>query len=335
MPEIFVWAVVTSERGVLLVPAHAVDGWMLPGGPLQEDDDSVEVVLMRELERTFGASPEEVEFFDTAYERLEGGETVVHNLFLVPGDLLGEAIEKPRPVIWLDADRLEAAPIPDWLRAGLAPLFGGAEAEASFSMDAMDQALARFLDTPPVFIVTGPAGAGKTTVARALCDRFERTARIEVDLLRAMVRAGHVSAVPGDDDLVERALQLSLARHNAAALAQNFVAAGFTTVIDDVLEQPAELDELLEALGPATATRVITLLPDVATLHRRDQGRPAGERMGARCTELHAIISANGETRGLRLDTSTLTPEEAVDQIIERMDETRLPRAWDGGEETR
>src|ERR687897_739839 len=96
MPPIFVWAVVTGERGVLLVPARAADGWMLPGGMLRDEDASVEGALLRELEARFGVRlDEEPEFLTTEYERREDGSTLVHNLFHVPLERLGTPAPTP------------------------------------------------------------------------------------------------------------------------------------------------------------------------------------------------------------------------------------------------
>ena len=41
-----------------------------------------------------------------------------------------------------------------------------------------------------VMLVTGPAGAGKTSVSEAICERFDRMMHVQVDLLRDWVRAG-------------------------------------------------------------------------------------------------------------------------------------------------
>ena len=40
-----------------------------------------------------------------------------------------------------------------------------------------------------ILILSGPAGAGKTTVAQALADRYDRVAHIPVDVVRHFVTA--------------------------------------------------------------------------------------------------------------------------------------------------
>lgn len=332
MTPIFVWAVVTDPRGVLLIPARAADGWLLPGGPLRDDDDSVEAAIAREVEQRLGVRlTDEPDFLDTCYERRADGTTIVHNLFHIPtATLPGGLTIDDHASRWVDLTALDDAGLPDWLRNGLAALTGEESPDLPFDFGEIQAALTSRQDTAPVFIITGPAAAGKSTVARELCKRFPLAAHISVDAVRDMVVSGYAPPVPGRSDPDEAAVQSRLATWNAAACARNFAAEGIVAVIDEVLETPAGLDDYLAALGPIADLRVVTLLPDAATLAARDADRAPGDRMGARSAELHRIIAANGERRGLRLDTSTLSVEETVDTILERTDEAQLTpaEAW-------
>jgi ADP-ribose pyrophosphatase YjhB (NUDIX family)/chloramphenicol 3-O-phosphotransferase len=327
MPPIFVWAAITDPRGVLLVPTHDADVWVLPGAELRPEDETVEAALVREIEERFGVRPaEEPEFLDTAYERLAGGATVVHNLFHVPGALLGGRIDAVERREWLPLDDLDRMPVPTWLRRGLGILFGGEEAEPAFDFAQIEAALDRVIEAEPVILVTGPAGAGKSSVARELCRRFPRAAHIDVDLIRwRMVVSGYVRPEEAYGPQPEEALrQLALAARNAAALARNFVLEGFLAVIDDVIETRELLDVYLDQLSDLGSVYVITLLPNATVLATRDAGRSGDAVMGSRSEELRRIIAANGETRGIRLDTSGWTVEETVDVILERQVEAQV-----------
>ncbi|MGE0542921.1 MAG: AAA family ATPase [Dehalococcoidia bacterium] len=323
---IYVWAVVTDERGVLLLPSSETDGWTLPGGPLMDDDDTVEAAILRELRSRFGiALPDEPEFLATRYERSPDGGTVVHNLFHIPSETLDAGVE----VFGDAAQVIESAAtdhlsIPTWLREGLPALFEDEDALPSFDVTQLQAGLAQFRPAAPVVIVTGPAGVGKSTVARELCLRFDRAAHINVDLLRDMVISGYASPIPGESDPSEAEEQIRLGIANAAALARNFSESGILAVIDDVLETPGELDTCLDALGPGADLRMVTLLADRAILTRRDAGRPHDQQMGVRSEQLHHIFMTNGETRGVRLDTSHQTPEETVDIILEQLEDARV-----------
>lgn len=323
---IYVWAVVTDERGVLLLPARDADGWTLPGGPLLADDDTVETAIMRELRSRYGiVLPDEPEFLATRYERGPDGGTIVHNLFHVPTETIDAGVEVFGPSAeWVDPVDADRPGIPAWLREGLATLFEDEDALPSIDATQLQAGLAQFRPAAPVVIVTGPAGVGKSTIARELCLRFDRAAHINVDSLRDMVVSGYASPIPGVSDPTAAEEQIRLGIANAAALARNFSEAGILPVIDDVLEASGELDTYLDALGPGADLRLITLLADRAILARRDAARPRDQQMGARSQDLHHIFMTNGETRGVRLDTSHQTPEDSVDIILEQLEDARV-----------
>jgi len=326
MPPIFVWGVVTGDRGVLLVPADAADGWMLPGGVLRDDDESVESAMVREIQQRLGVRlSDEPDFLSTEYERRADGSTLVHNLFHIPEEDLGNALDGLMHRTWLDVTAGDDLALADWLRDGLERLLGDSAATATdIDMEQLQADLRAIEAAAPVFIVTGPAGAGKSTVARELCRRFPRAAHIDVDQLRRLVISGYASPVPGNGEPGAAAAQTDLATANATDLARNFSAAGFVTVIDEVLSTQSDLDNYLVRLRPETDIRFITLMPASDALAARDAGRAEGERMGDRSAALHRIFAANGETRGLRLDTSSLSVEETVDVVLERLGQAQI-----------
>lgn len=334
MPLVTVNAIVSDGDRVLLMRPAGSSQWALPAGVLAPEDDEVDDALVRVL-ADLGIDTAACEFLDTRYERLADG-VVVHNLFAVTdADVaLPEGGAASNELRWVAQDELADLPLPPWLAAALPALLAGESApQPGLDLEAMVQFAEEMpgpasADAPDgaglVLIVTGPCGAGKSTVAREWCSRFARAAHVAVDLLRHMVVSGHASPVPGESDPEEARRQGDLARLNACALARNFAAAGFDVVIDDVLEQPDELDAYLAELWELDVA-FVTLLPDAETLRHRDEARGDEQRMGDRAAQLHAVFSSNGETRGLRLDTAAWDAEQTVDAIIERLDEARIP----------
>ena len=79
-------------------------------------------------------------------------------------------------------------------------------------------------------VVTGPPGAGKSTVARALADSSERSALIAGDAFFAFLAGGAIApwlpAARSQNEIVIRA---------AAAATGHFAAGGYLTVYDGVL----------------------------------------------------------------------------------------------------
>ena len=122
---------------------------------------------------------------------------------------------------------------------------------------------------PPVdvLLLTGPPAAGKTTVARLLADRLARSALVDVDAVRAMVRGGHVAAwYPGEGTAQHR-----LGVRNACLLTRSFVEAGYTVVIADLLTE--ETLPLYRAGLAGLAVRLVRLLPTLEEAQRRNRDR--------------------------------------------------------------
>jgi adenylate kinase family enzyme len=169
-----------------------------------------------------------------------------------------------------------------------------------------------------VIIVSGPAGAGKSAVAEAICERFDRMIHIEVDALRHWVKAGYRHPWAGDQQAAEQRL---LATRNASAIARESVALRYAAVIDDVV-LPEQVGQYREALaGLPTHVHLVTLLPSLEAALARDHGRSAS--IPDRVRELHSELLAathDGSLPGAVIDSShdanaALTADRALDAV--------------------
>lgn len=167
---------------------------------------------------------------------------------------------------------------------------------------------------PFICLITGPAGVGKSTIAKLLAKEFAKTAKIDVDYIRKMIIHGYV--MPFRDNKTTRE-QLLLSRKNACSLARNFVQSGFSVFIDDVITKKSSLDFYLKNLT-GYKVLVFLLFCNKNVLQKRDTARPKNQVMGKRALNLHDHFSKRlKENRWFIIDTSRNNIAKTTKQIID------------------
>ncbi|HLF79060.1 MAG TPA: AAA family ATPase [Dehalococcoidia bacterium] len=165
---------------------------------------------------------------------------------------------------------------------------------------------------PEVLILTGPPGAGKSTVAQALAERYDRVAHIQTDVLRHFITpTGYIA--PGRPGF-ERQQRLGI--HNACALAANFLAERIAVIVDDIVVNQADLAAYVEGVKLAQVpVHYVRLLPSLEVCQARNRERAAQRVAPGRVQTVHAQFVAAGEIGGSTIDSSALTAYETADKL--------------------
>lgn len=173
-----------------------------------------------------------------------------------------------------------------------------------------------------VWIINGIPGAGKSTTARLLAQRYRRGVHIEGDRLQECIVSGAVW--PGESPPSEEQRQIRLNVRNQCRLATSFAQSGFTPILDYVVVSRARLQAYRRELQ-GFDVRLVTLVPDIAVALERDALRPE-KTVGDGWTHLDAEIRGALEGIGLWLDNSHLTAAESVAHIWTHRDAARVGR---------
>lgn len=162
-----------------------------------------------------------------------------------------------------------------------------------------------------VYILSGPAGVGKSTTSSSLVSTLSNSAYISGDDVSHM----HVS---GRQMPWESKSESSLIWNNILSLTQNFIQSGIDVVIDYVTF-PAEASWLKDKLKGLTENVIyVVLWTDPETLLKRDQLRLPEHQMGERCLSLIKEFKESVLNHKYLLDTSRKNVD-AIPLVIEEI----------------
>lgn len=158
-----------------------------------------------------------------------------------------------------------------------------------------------------LYLITGPAGVGKSTISKSLAERLNKSVLIEGDDIYHMVVSSYVPAwKPGN--------HLELFWKNVISLIKNSLENDYDVVFNYIINK----DDYLVLNNEFKNYNVIfkVLIVDEEELLRRDKLRAKENRMNERCLILLRQFIKQDFNDEFIIDSSNLSIEQTVERII-------------------
>lgn len=162
-----------------------------------------------------------------------------------------------------------------------------------------------------IYIISGPAGVGKSTTAKSLAEEFDQSAYIEGDLINHMVVGGYLPPWKSEESL-------SLVWKNIADLSINFAQSNKNVIIDYVAfpEEVEQFSRRIYAKVQNVEIVYVILWVDKDELLRRDALRIKEHQMGERCLELVQEFENKGTDKRFFYHTTYLLPADLEEMLL-------------------
>ena len=158
-----------------------------------------------------------------------------------------------------------------------------------------------------LYIITGPAGVGKSTVSKLLASKLEKSVLIEGDDIYNQFVGGRIS--PWKENA-----PIEIFWNNCIFLINNYLKNEYDVVFNYIIDQK-KIKELKEIFKNYNIIFTV-LLVDEETLIKRDKERPIDCQMGERSLVLlKSFIEEKYDEKNI-MDTSNILIEDSVNIIL-------------------
>lgn len=159
---------------------------------------------------------------------------------------------------------------------------------------------------PNLYIITGPAGVGKSTISKKIAKLKSKSVLIEGDEIYHQVVGGYVQAWKEGN-------HLNTFWKVCMSTIRTYLEDGYDVVFNYIVT-PTPLKQMRKEFENYTI-RFVVLLVDEKTLLLRDKERPKDCQMNERCIVLLNSFKNNNYNKQNILDTSNIEVNETVNII--------------------
>ena len=159
-----------------------------------------------------------------------------------------------------------------------------------------------------LFIITGPAGVGKSTISRKIAESKEKSVLIEGDDIYHQVIGGYVQAWKEGN-------HLNTFWKVCISIIRTYLEDGYDVIFNYIVT-PKILKQIQKEFKEYNI-KFVVLLVDEKTLLLRDKERPADFQMNERCITLLNSFKNDNYNKQNILDTSNYTANETVSIFFE------------------
>ena len=157
-----------------------------------------------------------------------------------------------------------------------------------------------------LYIIAGPAGAGKSTISRKIAESKSKSVLIEGDDIYHQVVGGYVQAW-------KQGNHLDIFWKICIDMIDIYLSNGYTVVFNYIVN-PENIKALQDKFKEYKI-KFIILITDEGTLLSRDKERPKDCQMGERCLTLLNNFKNKNFNKNNFLDTSNLSVNETLEEI--------------------
>ncbi|MBI2009335.1 (d)CMP kinase [Candidatus Saccharibacteria bacterium] len=163
-----------------------------------------------------------------------------------------------------------------------------------------------------IIAITGPGGAGKSTVAKILAKKIKKCVNIEVDSLKHFIVNGFVY-----DESPTGLEQWDLLGNNIGVVASNFRKAGYNIIINGYLGDP----EWYKVQEYVKLTHKFLLLPQKGEINKRDAGRDDDAKLGEKMVSRHHKYFSGDKFFDdfIKIDSTNHTVEETTEKVLKAL----------------